>query len=39
MARNETALAAKVLWEFTDPDLGYSYGEPIVIKTRSTAGS
>ena len=30
----ETAVAAKVLWEFTDTDLGYTYGDPIVVKTR-----
>jgi type IV pilus assembly protein PilY1 len=33
-AGNETALAGKVLWEFSDADLGFSYGEPIVTKTR-----
>jgi type IV pilus assembly protein PilY1 len=30
---SETAVASKVLWEFTDPDMGYSFGEPIVAKT------
>jgi len=31
----ETALAgSKVLWEFTDGDMGYSYGKPLVAKTR-----
>jgi type IV pilus assembly protein PilY1 len=34
MAVSETALASKVLWEFTDPDMGYSYGKPIVAKLR-----
>ncbi|MFT4172146.1 MAG: PilC/PilY family type IV pilus protein [Rhodocyclaceae bacterium] len=24
----------KVLWEFTDPDLGFSYGEPVIGKTE-----
>ncbi|MGC3963858.1 MAG: PilC/PilY family type IV pilus protein [Rhodocyclaceae bacterium] len=24
----------KVLWEFSDPDLGFSYGEPIIAKTE-----
>lgn len=30
----ESAVAGKVLWEFTDPDLGFTYGDPSVIKTR-----
>ena len=30
----EPALAGRVLWEFSDSDLGYSYGEPAVVKTR-----
>jgi type IV pilus assembly protein PilY1 len=30
---SETAVAGKVLWEFTDPDMGYSFAEPIVAKT------
>ena len=30
----ETLAAAKVLWEFTDADMGYTYGEPTVVKTR-----
>ena len=30
----EATAAAKVLWEFTDPTMGYSFGAPIVIKTR-----
>ena len=30
---SETAVASKVLWEFTDPDMGYSFAEPIVAKT------
>ena len=29
----ETLAAAKVLWEFTDADMGYTYGEPVVAKT------
>ena len=24
----EATVASKVLWEFTDPDMGYTYGEP-----------
>jgi type IV pilus assembly protein PilY1 len=31
---SETTAAAKVLWEFTDSALGFTYGQPIVIKTR-----
>ncbi|MGJ7509492.1 PilC/PilY family type IV pilus protein [Variovorax sp. GT1P44] len=30
----ETAVAGKVLWEFTDPTMGYSFGSPNVIKTQ-----
>jgi type IV pilus assembly protein PilY1 len=30
----ETSQAGKVLWEFTDTDMGYSYGAPLIIKTR-----
>jgi type IV pilus assembly protein PilY1 len=31
---SEAAVASQVLWEFTDPDLGYTYGEPQIVKTR-----
>lgn len=31
---SESAVAGKVLWEFTDADLGYTYGEPQIVKTR-----
>lgn len=30
----EGVAAQKVLWEFTDGDLGYTYGQPIIVKTR-----
>lgn len=31
----EQALASqKVLWEFTDTDMGFSYGDPLIVKTR-----
>lgn len=30
----ETAVASKILWEFTDPELGFTFGEPIVVKTK-----
>jgi type IV pilus assembly protein PilY1 len=29
----EAAMALNVLWEFTDPTMGYSYGTPVVVKT------
>jgi type IV pilus assembly protein PilY1 len=29
----ETAVAGKVLWEFTDSTMGYSFGVPVVVKT------
>ena len=31
---SEAAVAAKVLWEFTDSRMGYSYGVPSVVKTK-----
>lgn len=31
---NEGNAADRVMWEFTDPDLGYTYGEPAMVKTR-----
>jgi len=31
---SETTLAGNVLWEFTDSRMGYSYGEPTVVKTK-----
>ena len=30
----ETSQASKVLWEFTEGDMGYSFGAPLIIKTR-----
>jgi len=30
---SESAVAGKVLWEFTDSTMGYSYGIPVVVKT------
>ena len=30
---DETKAATKVKWEWTDPTMGYSYGEPVVVKT------
>jgi len=37
MATTATELdtvAPRVLWEFTDADLGHTYGDPVVVKTR-----
>jgi type IV pilus assembly protein PilY1 len=34
MAGSESALAAKVLWEFTEEDMGYSFGKPVIAKLR-----
>jgi len=31
---SETTLASDVLWEFTDANMGYSYGTPVIAKTR-----
>lgn len=30
----EAAVASRVLWEFTDPDLGFTYDGPVIAKTR-----
>jgi type IV pilus assembly protein PilY1 len=30
---SEAAVASKVLWEFSDPKLGFTYGQPIAVKT------
>ncbi len=30
----EASAATKVLWEFSDEDMGYSYGLPVITKTR-----
>lgn len=32
---SEGAAASKVLWEFTAPDMGFLYGEPIITKTAT----
>jgi type IV pilus assembly protein PilY1 len=34
VAGGETAVAAKVLWEFSDSAMGYTFGDPIVTKVR-----
>jgi len=30
----EPLVAGRVLWEFSDPDLGYTFGEPASVKTK-----
>jgi type IV pilus assembly protein PilY1 len=35
---DETTAAQKVLWQFTDADMGYSYGRPIIAKTHAFGG-
>jgi type IV pilus assembly protein PilY1 len=30
---SESAVASDVLWEFTDPTMGYSFATPVVVKT------
>lgn len=32
-AASEAAAAEKILWEFTDKDMGFSYGRPIIVRT------
>ena len=31
---SEATLAAKVLWEFSDEDMGFSFGRPVIAKTK-----
>jgi type IV pilus assembly protein PilY1 len=31
---SESDAAAKVLWEFTAPEMGFTFGEPAIVKTR-----
>jgi type IV pilus assembly protein PilY1 len=31
----ENNVAEKVLWEFTNPNMGYTYGRPLLVKTRA----
>jgi type IV pilus assembly protein PilY1 len=35
---NPTGELANVLWEFRDPDLGYTLGKPIIARTAGTNG-
>ncbi|HYU02769.1 MAG TPA: PilC/PilY family type IV pilus protein, partial [Jatrophihabitantaceae bacterium] len=36
---DETTAAAQYLWTFTDADMGYSYGRPMLVKTRAFGGA
>ena len=31
---SESAVAGKVLWEFSDEDMGFSFGRPIIVRTQ-----
>ena len=33
-AADETQAAAKVMWEWSDPEVRYSYGRPVIVKVR-----
>jgi Tfp pilus tip-associated adhesin PilY1 len=33
---DEATAAAKVMWEWTDPDIKYTYGRPVIVKVRET---
>ncbi|MDQ6619575.1 MAG: PilC/PilY family type IV pilus protein, partial [Pseudomonadota bacterium] len=33
---NETEVSKKIVWEFTDSDLGYTYGKPLITKTHAS---
>ena len=35
---DETIAAKKVLWEYTDADMGYTYGRPMITKTHAFGG-
>ncbi|MFO1412486.1 MAG: PilC/PilY family type IV pilus protein [Burkholderiales bacterium] len=34
-ATNETQAASKFLWEWSDPEVKYSYGRPVIVKVRA----
>ncbi len=36
---DEATAAAQYLWTFTDADMGYSYGKPMLAKTRAFGGA
>ncbi|MEP7208779.1 MAG: PilC/PilY family type IV pilus protein, partial [Casimicrobiaceae bacterium] len=33
---SETEVAKRIVWEFSDPDMGYTYGKPIITKTHNS---
>jgi type IV pilus assembly protein PilY1 len=33
---DETTAASKVLWEWSDPEVRYTYGHPVIVKVRET---
>jgi len=35
-AADETQAAAKVMWEWSDPEVKYSYGRPVIVKVRDS---
>jgi type IV pilus assembly protein PilY1 len=35
---NEATAASKVLWEFSDPNMGFTYGKPMIAKTAAFGG-
>jgi len=36
---SETTLASDVLWEFTDPYLGFTYSQPFIARTNATGSN
>jgi type IV pilus assembly protein PilY1 len=36
---NEATAASKVLWEFSDPNMGFTYGKPMIAKTNAFGGA
>ena len=34
---NESEVAKRIVWEFTDSDMGYTYGRPLITKTHSAS--
>jgi type IV pilus assembly protein PilY1 len=36
---NEATAASKVLWEFSDPQMGFTYGKPMIAKTKGFGGT
>jgi type IV pilus assembly protein PilY1 len=36
-AATEGAAASKVMWEWSDPEIAYTYGRPVIVKVRDSA--